>query len=578
MHKDNIVVTGEWQPIALEESDRSVNLYTLTDPPLLFGSATDILSLDSSVLVRSRGASGIQADVSIRGGSFQETLFLLDGQRLNDTQSAHYNSDLPVPLDAIGSVQVLRGTGSTLYGSDAGSGVINILTHPLGNGTPLELRVRAAAGNFGSNEQSGFFDVAHGPLSERIAFERDHSAGFTDDRDFRNLAFSADTWFQSKLGLSRVFLGNDDRPFGANQFYGHFNSWERTKTWLADFSQDLGSNTQVTFAYRRHTDIFELFRTNPSFYTNVHENYMADAAVRRHDAITKTSQVFYGAEFIDTNLHSNNLGVHTRQQGAVYAAYDIRVLRRASFSIGAREEFYNGGQHIFAPNLTAGYWLASKIKARGAVGRSYRLPNFTDLYYHDPANLGNPNLKPEQSWNYEGGLDWYPHEHWEVSGTVFERRERNGIDYVRANPQSIWQAMNFDRVNFTGFEGELAVTLPYSQIARVEVTTLHGASAALGNLQSRYAFNYPVQEATISWQKLSPRGWMALVRSGVANQYAREAYMVLDASVAWNRWWLHPYLRTTNLTDASYQPVVGVPMPGRAYMAGLEICAICHDK
>ncbi len=578
IHKENVVVTGEWQPVALQESDRSVNSYALTDPPLLFGNIANVLDLDSSVAVQARGANGTQADFSIRGGTFEQTLFLLNGLRLNDTQSAHYDSDLPVPMDAIGSVEILRGSGSTLYGSDAVTGVINILTRPTTNDDPIEVRLRGGGGNFGSNEQSGFADGIFGPLSERIAFERDFSAGFMDDRDYRNLAFSSDSWLRSKLGLTRIFLGYDDRPFGANQFYGPYNSWERTKTWLADFSQQLGKNTEFTLAYRRHTDIFELFRTDPSFYTNVHENYLWDAALRGHDAVTQNSQVFYGLEFIDTHVDSNNLGVHTRDQGAVYAGYDVRVLRHASFNVGAREEFYNSGEHVFAPNVTGGYWFSGKLKARGGVSRAYRLPNFTDLYYHDPANLGNPNLKAEQAWNYEGGLDWYPHRHWQVSGTVFERRERNDIDYVRANPDAIWVATNFDQVHFTGFEGQLTVTLPRGQMARVEFTSLHGAAAALGNLQSKYAFNYPTQQAVLSWQRSSSHGWLAIIRSGIANQYQRDAYMVLDASAAWNRSWLHPYIRTTNLTDTAYQPIYGVVMPGRSYMAGLEICAVCRGK
>src|SRR6059058_3751034 len=86
IHKENVIVTGEWQPIALEEADRSVNQYHLVAPALLFGNVTDVLSLDSSVFVRPRGATGIQADISIRGGSFEQTLVLLNGMRLNDVQ------------------------------------------------------------------------------------------------------------------------------------------------------------------------------------------------------------------------------------------------------------------------------------------------------------------------------------------------------------------------------------------------------------------------------------------------------------------------------------------------------------
>lgn len=578
VHKETMVVTGQWQPVALEEADRSVTQYELVAPALLFGSLSDAFGLDSSVYVRSRGANGIQADFSIRGGSSGQTLLLLNGLRLNDVQSSHYNSDFPVPLDAIDHIEILRGSGSTLYGSDAVTGVINIITRPTASDDPIEVRLRGGIGNFGTNEQSGFAALHLGPLSERVSVERDFSTGFMDDRDYRNLALASDSWLKSSLGLTRVFLGLDDRPFGANQFYGPFNSWERTKTWEADLSQDLGQRTEVTLAYRRHTDLFELFRTNPSYYTNRHENYLWDFAVRRHDSITQTSQVFYGAEFLDDHVASNNLGVHSRKQGAVYGSYDIRALRRASLSIGAREEFYGSGEKVFAPSFSGGYWLASKLKVRAAANRAFRLPSYTDLYYHDPANIGNANLKPEKAWNYESGLDWYPREHWRVSGTVFERRERDDIDFVRANPTAIWQATNFDRLNFTGFEGAIAVTLPHAQLVEAQFTDIRGAAAALKGLQSKYVFNYPEQEAVVSWQRTSARGWVARARLGMANEYQRDSYAVVDASAAWTRYWLHPYARVTNLTETSYQPVYGVRMPGRAAVIGLEICAVCRGK
>src|ERR1700749_915610 len=94
--QETMIVTGTWEPLALEESDRSVNQYPLQNASVLFGSLADALSLDSSVAVQSRGANGVQADFSIRGGSFEQTLVLLNGVRLSDDQSAHYNSDLPI--------------------------------------------------------------------------------------------------------------------------------------------------------------------------------------------------------------------------------------------------------------------------------------------------------------------------------------------------------------------------------------------------------------------------------------------------------------------------------------------------
>jgi iron complex outermembrane receptor protein len=576
-----VVVTGTAEPVPLEESDRSVNVYSLQDSVVLFGSLADVLDLDSSVQVQSRAPGGIQDDISIRGGTFEQTLFLLDGIRLNDTQSAHYDSDIPVPLDAIDRMEILRGSGSTLYGSDAVAGAINIVTRqPSEN--PVELILRGGYGSFDTNSQSGFLSFHRGLLFQQFSFERELSEGFMDDRDYRNLVGGSQTWIKTNLGLTRVYLGYSDRPFGANQFYGNYSSWERTKTWLATFSQDLGKRTLFQFAYRRHSDLFVLLRTNPDFYTNHHIDDNWELALRRQDPVAHNASIYYGAEGLGDRVASNNLGRHSRTQGAVYGGLDVRALRRFSFNAGAREELYSGFGSglgsIFVPNVSAGFWISSTLKLRAAASRAFRLPNYTDLYYHDPANIGNPNLKPARAVDYEGGLDWDLQPHWRAAVTVFQRRDRNDIDYIRANPNAIWQAMNFDRLVFTGWEASLAVSLAHAQTVRVEYTGLHGAQAALDGYQSKYAFNYPTQQATVSWQRVLPQGWIARVRVGVVNQYQRKAYALIDANVAWTRPRIRPYIRFTNLGNTYYEPVYGVPMPRRTVMGGIEVCVVCGSK
>ena len=581
--KQTVVVTGTWEPVPLEESDRSVNVYPLQGQVMLFGNLGDAFSQDSSVQVQSRAPGGVQGDISIRGGSFEQTLILLNGIRLSDAQSAHHTFDIPAPLDAIDQVEILRGSGSTLYGSDAVGGVINILTRPTTKGAGnLEMRLRSGYGSFGTNEQSGFLSFQAGILSQRFSFERELSDGFRDDREYRNLVYASDSWLHSKLGLTRIFLSNMDRPFGADQFYGPYNSWERTKTWLATISQDLGPNTLFSLGYRRHTDLFELLRDNPTYYTNRHEDETWDAALRRHDALGKFAHVYYGGEYLADHVDSNNLGVHSRKQGAVYGDLDVRALRRFSFNVGAREEFYSQvttrAQAIFVPSASAGYWLTSKIKLRGSVSRSFRLPNYTDLYYHDPADLGDPNLKPERAVSYEGGVDWHPASRWTASATVFSRHESDDIDYVRANLNDIWRATNFDHLTFTGVEASVAWKPSNIQTFDVQFTGLQGARAALGNLQSKYVFNYPVQRAVVGWERVSEHGWMARLHAGVTNQYARNAYVLVDAYGAWTRSFLHPYLRLTNLLNTDYQPFYGVPMPGRAALIGVEWCVMCKHE
>jgi iron complex outermembrane receptor protein len=210
---------------------------------------------------------------------------------------------------------------------------------------------------------------------------------------------------------------------------------------------------------------------------------------------------------------------------------------------------------------------------RGGVSRAFRLPSFTDLYYHDPANVGSPNLRPETAWNYEGGLEWNAGGRVHGDVTVFQRREHDGIDYVRYSPNDIWRATNFQRLTFSGVEASAAATVARTQRLEVQYTGLSGGQEARQAVYSKYAFNYPEHTGVISWQAVLRGGLAARTRIGATKRYARDPYMVWDTCLAWSRGRIHPYAEFTNLTDVRYQEVLGVAMPGRGVVVGLEMVA-----
>ena len=573
-HHETIVVTGTAEPVPLSAADRSVTSYDVSPRVLLFGSFADVLRLDSSVDLQQR-APGVQGDISIRGGSYGQTLVLVNGVRVNDAQSAHHNFDVPVPLDAISQVEVLRGSGSTMYGSDAVGGVVNVITRVAPG---PELRFRGAAGSFGTNVQSGFFSIPTGPVAQQFSFERELSTGFRDDRDYRNLAASYEAQLHTRLGSTRVLLSALDRPFGADQFYGNYNSWERTKTWFSSLHQDLGPATDFTFSYRRHTDLYVLLRNDPAYYTNRHEDDTWYAALRRKSDLTHSSSLHYGAEGISDAVDSTNLGSHHRRRAAVYADFDMRALKRFSFSVGGREEIYGSGQTVFAPTASGSFWVNSKLKLRASASRAFRLPNYTDLYYHDPANIGNPLLKPEQAVTYEGGADLFLNRRLRFAATLFNRRDRNDIDYVRTSLDSPWRAMNFQQLSFRGVELALQAGITSSQQVELQFTGLHGSVSAATVIDSKYLFSYPREEAVGTWQILSSRGWLARTRVGVLNRFGQDPYALWDIDVAWTRNRIRPYVQLSNLTNASYQEIANVAMPGRSALVGVELCIICKSK
>lgn len=563
--QEQVIVTGTYTPIPLNEADRTVDILAIDQSPTVYRNAMDALENFPSIDVRQR-APGIQGDLTIRGSSFGQTLVLVNGLRLNDAQTGHNNLDLPFPFEAIQRIEVLEGSGSTLYGADAVGGAVNFITAPP---RYSELRVGVAGGSFGTNAQNGSLVYVAGPLAEQLTFTRELSTGFIPDRDYRTLAFGSQTTYKSRFGLSDVLLGLSDRPFGAADFYGSYPSWERTKGWFAGINQQLGGNTQAAFAYRRHTDLFVLFRDQPWIYTNHHATESWQAALRRQNEITSKAHVYYGVEGYRDSIVSNNLGRHTRDRGAVYGAFDARALKRFSLNVGAREEYFTGGDTVFTPSISGGYWLTSRVKLRAAAGSAFRLPTFTDLYYSDPANVGNPYLVPERAWNYESGLELhFARESAEF--VVFHRRDRNDIDYVRANAGDVWHAENIDSLDFTGFEAMLHLEAGRAQRFDVAYAALHGVQHALNGEQSKYLFEYPVHSATLAWQGSVPGRIVTRLRIGVLDRYASNPYPLVELAAERQFPHIKPFVQLSNLTNTAYEEIPGVRMPGRSYLAGVE--------
>ncbi len=563
--KDSIVVTGNYEPVPLEESERSVTVIPIRGRSLLFNTFIDALRLDPSVDLRQRGPDGIQADVSIRGGTFGQTLILLNGLRLSDPQTGHHNLDLPVPLESIERMEVLHGAGSSLYGSDAVGGVINFITAPP---ETSEVRLRTAVGNFGVNQQRAALTGITGNLSEQLTFSRDFSSGFIPNRDYRNLLFGSATRWRSAIGNTDIDLGYSDKPFGAQGFYGNYPSWERTKGWFAGFRQELGEHTEASFSYRRHTDLFVLFRDNPPRYTNRHLTESWTASLRRRNPLSNSVTIHYGVEGFGDSIVSNNLGSHSRARGAAYLSLDARVLQRWSLTAAIRNEIYRGLPGEWSPTFGAGYWASSKVKFRAGTSRAFRLPSYTDLYYSDPANRGNPFLRPEHAWSYEGGADFFPSTGWRLAATVFHRRDTNGIDYIRPAGSTIWDAVNVQRLSFTGIETSATRRSRHSTFDWT-YTGMHGVATPLDGLQSKYAFNYLSHCGLFGWTGQLGR-ITARTRAGGAVRRSYKAYPAWDVSLATAIRDIHPYLQFTNLTNTYTEDIPGVANPGRAIIGGVE--------
>ena len=567
---ETLVVLGTATPVPLAESSRPVQVLPVKQQQLTVQTPLDVLRQDSSIFLEQRGAGGAQSDLVLRGGSFAQTLVLLDGFRINDSQTAHHNLDLPLPLEAIDSIQVLQGAGSTLHGVDALSGVVDFLTVAPRHDSLL---LRAGAGSFGANEESLMAEAERGRWSARLTADRNFSTGFIADRDYRNEDASLESWTGTRLGVSDFLFAASDRSFGADQFYGNYPSWERTKGWFAGVRQEVGAHTQAAFAFRRHTDEFVLIRDNPAVYENNHIDGSWQASLRHTLDLHSAGLLLMGLEADGDSIRSNNLGTHARNRGAGYLDLDLRPAKaRWNLSAGLREEIFSGGaQSVWSPQLAGSVRVAPSLKLRADAGYGFRIPTYTDLYYSDPSTLGNPNLKPESAWSGEGGADWTPGNKLELSATGFYSRQHDTIDYVRADPAAQWHAVNLSGLHFAGVETQMTWMPARSQRIQVAWTALHGAQSALNGLESEYVFNYPVNNIHASWTATLGHEWLVTNAVQIAERYQQTAYPVWNAAIARRTGWLRPYLRLSNLSNTGYQEISGVAMPGRAITGGIAI-------
>jgi outer membrane cobalamin receptor len=578
----NITVTTTLEPLPLAESDRSVNLIPPRDQPLVPNSVVDYLRQDVSLNLQSRAPAGVQADLSIRGTTFEQSLILLNGLRINDPETGHLNLDIPIPLDAVTRIDILHGSGSTFYGSDAIGGAVNLLTQPPAPG--LTIVGSVGGGSYNSIEQHLRASYTAGPVAEQLTGSRDTSDGFIPDRNYSSNALASETWLTWKPGAqnysSDILLATSDRPYGANQFYGPYPSWERTKGWFAAIQQQLGPQTAASFGYRRHTDLFVLFVDQPSIYENNHITTSYEGALRRVQTLSPNTTLSYGGEADGDTIHSNSLGQHSRNQGAAYANLNLAALRRFSLSLGARDEILTGAvtgtDNVFSPSIAAAYTLTRTTRLRASAGHGFRLPTYVDLYYADPTTIGNPNLKPESSWSYEAGIEWTPtNSRLTLNAAAFHLQQKDTIDYAKtilatdaltfAEP---WQAINIQNLNITGAEATLRLRLTNNQQLQFSYTTAHAAPPP-PNLLSEYAYNYAAQNALFRWTG-NFRQLAAYTQINVVQKTQHTAYPLWDIAVTRNTGHLRPYLRALNLSNTGYQEIPQVPLQGRTIIAGME--------
>lgn len=457
---------------------------------------SDLLRYVPGIDVRTRGANGSQADVSMRGGTFDQVLVMINGVNLTDAHTGHYSLNLPVDVSLIERIEILQGTSASLFGLNAFAGAINIITKS--DQDAIKLRLTAGMNNLVNPAFSGRWHKNEWYLNTSVDYT--HSGGYyaprPTDKEQTSLNNSdlnlANIYLQTGYRGLDIQLGAQFKNAGAGMFYG-FGSQDqfdatRTAFASATYSHTWGAwSIDAQAMYRANYDRYEWHR-GQRLYGNFHFTQNTAANIQAHYA-SRIGRTTVGIELRNENIHSTNLGDTINPTGQVpnvkdFSLKDVRVLNlvrgcnRLNVNYFAEQSFIwnnlsaslgvSGNWNTqFGNNVSGGanigYEYARDSRVYINANRSLRLPTFTDLYYKAGQQRGNRDLKPEEAWVLSVGTqynrDFADKGKLSVAADVYYRWGKNIIDWVFTPSDSLFHAQNHNQVNAVGLEAQARYTL-----------------------------------------------------------------------------------------------------------------------
>ena len=583
----------------------------------------DILQYLPGIDVRTRGANGAQADISMRGGTFDQVLVLLNGVPLSDFHTGHYALNIPVSAELIERVEVLQGTSANLHG--AFSGAINIVTKQAVSRQKSEVSLKLTAGMNGlvnpevaatlaiPDKSSSLEGRSGGVINLSAEYSRadgyyapsptEKEANACKNSDFK----LANLYFQTRWRGLDVQAGAQwkDAGLGMGYGFGSQDQFDATRTAFASakYGHRLGAwRLDAQASYRANYDRYEWHR-GQRLYGNFHFAQTASAAIAAHYA-SRIGTTSFGVGVRNENMHSTNLGDTINPNGQVpnvadFPLADVRVLdlvkggNRFHANYYAEQTFYYAGLaasigingtyntqfgHHLGGGANIGYTFEKAGTLYANANRSLRMPTFTDLYYNAGNQLGNRNLKPEEAWLLSVGYKYTPDfgkaGKLSLSADWYYRWGKNIIDwvYVPTDTKRPYHAENQQQVNATGVELSLAyrwnewlrcISVDYAY-TYLDLDLKESGSRYLDYLSHKLSIHLEhgiYKGLGASWTvRFQKREGQYNNAEGAVADY--QPVWLLDGSIFWQNKYLRVSADCTNMTNTRYYDYGGILQPG----------------
>lgn len=577
-------------------------------------SLQDLLEYVAGVDIRQRGAEGVQADISIRGGSFDQTMILLNGINITDPQTGHHTLNLPVSLSEIERVEILEGPAARIYGPNAFSGAINIVTKtPSGN----SLAAQFSAGSFGffNTNLSGRFKT--GQLGHLLSANRKSSDGYIENTDFSALNLFYSSALQSNSGNLALQLGISDKGFGANSFYTpvYPEQYEETQTVFSSvkWKSEKILHFSPALYWRRHSDKFMLFRNESPEWYSTHNYHRTDVLGLNLNSwfLWTGGKTAFGTELRWENILSNVLGEDIESPKVVPGedAFYTKSKNRSMASVFLEHSWFSEkwcvsagllASHIsesgtginFFPGMDISFHVFPSVKWVASWNSSMRMPTFTDLYYSGPTNLGNSHLRPEKTSAVESGFK-LDSKFFQGHTIFYHRTGNNLIDWVKTKNEELWQSMNHTEITSRGAEIQFQynpanhlgnflpnhIRLSYHFNHQKKEETELISYYVLDNLRHKFVasanqtilkrltlnFNFIFQEREGTFSKHHA--------GNQAEEISYKSFWLVDSKLGYRMNNIRLFVSVNNLFDVEYFDLGNIVQPGRWVKAGISFQA-----
>jgi len=605
----DVVVTASMLPQQEKETGRnivSIKGSSLQNLPI--SSIDELLKYLPGIETQQRGPAGTQSNIIIRGGTFQQVLVIIDGIRINDPLTGHFNSYIPLHPEDINRIEIIKGAASAIYGSDAIGGVVNIITNGLQQKNNHKLSVGSKWGSYNSRSNNIWWGVQKEKWKLSVSSQQNKADGenLRGTTGYYNNSFYAANFnyaFTSNWKL-HILYANDSRDFNAQNFYTTFKSDTASEIVKSNWTQ-MGLSKQYTHKIVKfdvaYKNLSDRFRFNPagSFNENKTSLFVAQGSVQF--TRNPNHQIVTGAQWIHKKIRSNDRGNHELAHGAAFLIATHKLPKNVFINESVRIDWDQSYGWIIIPQVN-GSWVNGNLTTRASIGKGVRDADFTERYNNynksivTGGSIGNPYLQAEKSWSYELGADYRMGSNFKWGATAFLRNQNNLIDWTPTPyPMMPRQsnlvitgnyslATNVSSVKTKGIETDLTYNKKWGDDYELNLSTgLVWLSSTSPNKTPSF---YISSHARFLWNEqivfradhlqLSINSVYKIRNAQTAsaiNAALSTNYFLVNSKCAYlfNKRKGNVFLEITNLTNTPYSDLLGAIMPSRWIAAGFQV-------